>query len=178
MTKSVLVLCIMAESTLCARSEKPCLFACVKDKKLHCKGRIKTTLKHTLVSQIPHSYVPNTVKVDVKMAPTSCRKRTREEVSIPVYIHHIQGRILCKKRERRIGSWSLSTYLRKFWNYQTKFQAWDMLSAPSTTRASFKHSLSFVVCTTSFMRAPKYRTCRTNQPPDHRDWKMGNVRHI
>lgn len=51
----------------------------VKDKSLHCKGHINTTLEHTVVAEGPHYCVLNTAEVNVKIA-----LNTRLEVSIAV----------------------------------------------------------------------------------------------
>jgi hypothetical protein len=56
-----------------------------KDKCDKCKGRVKTNLQYKIVSKTDHSCVPNLAGMEVKVKLDNCRKRAREDVSLPVY---------------------------------------------------------------------------------------------
>lgn len=61
---------------------------CIKEKKSKCRGRVKTTLQHAIIpaTTMEHSCVPNKAELDVNRARHNCRKRAREEVSVPVNV--------------------------------------------------------------------------------------------
>lgn len=60
------------------------IWVCLKEKKEKCKGRVKTTKQFEVVSKIPHTCVPNVAEIEVKKIMEKCKKRVREDVSVPV----------------------------------------------------------------------------------------------
>lgn len=61
---------------------------CIKEKKSKCRGRVKTSVLHEIIpgTTTEHSCVPNQAELDVNRARHNCRKRAREEVSVPVNV--------------------------------------------------------------------------------------------
>lgn len=59
-------------------------WVCVKEKTHRCKGNIKTNFQYEVLKKTEHSCVPNVAEIEVKRKLDTCRKRAREETSVPV----------------------------------------------------------------------------------------------
>jgi len=57
-------------------------WVCVKSG--NCKGKLKTNVQYEIHSKADRSCVPNLAAVEVKVKLDNCRKRAREDVSVPV----------------------------------------------------------------------------------------------
>lgn len=57
---------------------------CLKNEKNKCNGRVKTNHQNVILSKTVHSCVPNLAEIQVKKTLQKCRKRVREEISVPV----------------------------------------------------------------------------------------------
>lgn len=51
----------------------------VKDKRVKCKGKLKTALQYEMASKTAHSFVANVAGMDDEVKVDSCRKRPREK---------------------------------------------------------------------------------------------------
>lgn len=63
-------------------------WACRKDRQTGCKARLSTDLEYRVISKgrVEHSCVPDQAEIEVKITYETCRKRVREETSVPVNI--------------------------------------------------------------------------------------------
>ncbi|XP_035210026.1 uncharacterized protein LOC118184461 [Stegodyphus dumicola] len=59
-------------------------WVCVKEKTHHCKGNVKTNFQYEVLKKTEHFCPPNVAEIEVKRKLKTCRKRVREETSVPV----------------------------------------------------------------------------------------------
>lgn len=79
--------CLMVDGYLYRqhrKSEKNISWLCVKDKKNNCRGKLQTNLQNEVLRKNDHSCVPNLAEIEVRRKMEKCKKRAREDVSVPV----------------------------------------------------------------------------------------------
>lgn len=57
---------------------------CIKSKKEKCKGSVTTDFNHAVIRRNDHSCIPNIAEIEVKKTMENCKKRVKNDVSIPV----------------------------------------------------------------------------------------------
>jgi hypothetical protein len=57
---------------------------CVEDKCGKCKGKLKNNLQYEILGKAIRSCFPNLAGIEVKVKLGNCRRRTKENLSVPV----------------------------------------------------------------------------------------------
>ena len=66
------------------RSDVKIAWWCYKTRSQKCEGTIKTHLKYEITENTEHSCAPCIAQIDINRKMRTCRKRVREEISVPV----------------------------------------------------------------------------------------------
>lgn len=67
------------------KDDEKIFWICLKYEKSKCRGAVKTDLQNNIISRNEHTCLPNVAGVEIKKALQNCRKRVREETSVPVH---------------------------------------------------------------------------------------------
>jgi hypothetical protein len=87
----------------------------VKDKRVKCKGKLKTTLQYEMARKTAHSFVATLAGMDEEVQVDSCRKMSREEVTVHVHI-------FCREEMSHIDRkvYDVATEIPKYYNVNTR----------------------------------------------------------
>lgn len=68
-----------------AKNDDSISWLCLKNEMTKCNGRVRTNHDNIVLSKTEHSCVPNLAEIEVKKTMQKCKKRVREELSVPVH---------------------------------------------------------------------------------------------
>lgn len=60
-------------------------WTCLKEKSGPCSGSVKTDFHYAVIEKTDHVCIPNPAEIEVKKVVEVCKKRSREELSVPVH---------------------------------------------------------------------------------------------